>query len=80
MTPSREKGAKDLRFFNRHNGNKTKAVTTKRVGLRVVSNKLEKVSASTMEKARQAKNVLKVTDQAGIQEVPSPTLLLHASR
>ena len=77
-TPNREKGASDFRFFKRHSGNKTRPVTANRVAFRGFPNKVEKVSAKTMLKAKQAKKVLKVHDQAGIQLVDSPTDLAHA--
>mmetsp|Transcript_20027 Transcript_20027/g.32351 ORF Transcript_20027/g.32351 Transcript_20027/m.32351 type:complete len:90 (+) Transcript_20027:803-1072(+) len=80
ITPRRENGANDLRFFIKQRGSKTTKVTARRVSLRGVSNKLEKVSASTMLKARQARKVLQVVDHAGIQEDPSPMVLLQASR
>mmetsp|Transcript_19627 Transcript_19627/g.28770 ORF Transcript_19627/g.28770 Transcript_19627/m.28770 type:complete len:98 (+) Transcript_19627:948-1241(+) len=80
MTPNKEKGANDFKFFNKQRGNNTNPVTPSKVGLRDVESKLEKVSANTMEKAKQAKNVLSVTVQAGIHEVLSPIVAVHASR
>lgn len=80
QTPSSENGARLFKSFLRQSGSKIQVVTPKSVVVLSVPSSEEKVSASTILKARHAKNVLSVVDQAGIQEVSAPILLVQASR
>mmetsp|Transcript_4877 Transcript_4877/g.7507 ORF Transcript_4877/g.7507 Transcript_4877/m.7507 type:complete len:95 (-) Transcript_4877:570-854(-) len=85
MIPSKEKGAKALRFFNKHRGNKTKEVIPNKVLDRLavipaVVRSFWNVSAKIMLYAKMAAKVLKQTDTAGRTLDRSPTDLDHASR
>lgn len=83
MTPTKLKGANDCRFFIQQSGNKIQTVTVTNILVLSVDgsrwNKLVKVSANTIEKARHAKKVLNVVEIAGIQAVLLPTDRLQAS-
>ena len=83
--PTKEKGAKDDKFFIKHNGKRMVPVKPSVTGILdeampTVDNKLTKVSPRIIEYAKQAKHVLKVTAVAGTQLVDSETVALHASR
>jgi len=80
ITPNRLNGAKEAKSFIQHNGNKTTPVNPNRTIFLSFPNKIEKVSASTMENARHARLVFIVADHAGIQPVDGPTDRSHASR
>lgn len=80
ITPNRLNGANDARSFIQHNGNSTTPVSANNtIVLLSVPNRLEKVSASTIENARHARLVFIVADHAGIHPVPGPTDFSHAS-
>ena len=77
--PNKEKGAKALRFFNRHRGNKTVVVKAGKTtallsSMPTVANKLTAVSAKIILYARDAKQVFNTTVHAGIHAVWSPTV------
>jgi ribosomal protein L28 len=81
MTPSKEKGAKLLRFFIQHNGAKMVKVNVHKTAVRLLvkdKSSAVKLSAKTMEYARQARKVLAVALIAGIQDELADTVLLQA--
>ena len=80
MTPSKEKGASDFKFLSQHKGNKMVPVTVHKTAVRLsMGAKAVNESAKTMEKAKQAKKVLMVVDQAGILAVFGLTVRAQAS-
>lgn len=80
MTPNKEKGANDFKFLSQHRGSKILPVTDHKTVVRLsMGTKAVKESASTMEKAKQAKKVLVVVDQAGKADVAGPSVWAQAS-
>jgi hypothetical protein len=82
MTPNKLKGAKALKLFIQHKGNRMTVVSVSNTATLYFwsPNNPAKVSPKTMEIARHAKNVLSVADAAGIQLVRVDTDRSHASR